>query len=149
MKSPWNPCRIRGQAWNSQVTIDGLALPGLRASVPMEYLEHLQKIMEVDALRLERLAFCAFGMVGSVLKGSDVLLLVVRVWLSGWVPDGSGGREMSAGANFLVSAGVSPKWLVGVLIKSCWGKFCPVLSGFQRTLVLEVLVQVPQALGWL
>ena len=57
-------------------------------------------------------------------------------------------RNVSWG-NFLVSAGVSPKWLVGVLIKSCWGKFCPVLSGFQRTLVLEVLVQVPQALGWL
>eukprot|EP00435_Cladocopium_sp_Y103_P062060 s429_g23.t1 len=43
-----------GKAWNSQVTIDGLALPGLRASVPVERLEHLRKIMEVDALRLER-----------------------------------------------------------------------------------------------
>lgn len=43
-----------GKAWNSQLTIDGLTLPGLRASVPVEHLEHLQKFMEVDALRLER-----------------------------------------------------------------------------------------------
>ena len=51
---------MSGQAWNSQVTIDGLELPGLRASVPVEHLEHLQKIMEVDALRLERLVVGTF-----------------------------------------------------------------------------------------
>jgi hypothetical protein len=52
---------MSGQAWNSQLTIDGLALPGLRASVPVEHLEHLQKFMEVDALRLERLPCFKLG----------------------------------------------------------------------------------------
>ena len=43
------------QAWNSQVTIDGISMPGLSARVAPEKLQHLRKIMEVDAVRLERL----------------------------------------------------------------------------------------------